>query len=842
MPFKCDEENPLAYTVLHIQELRSDTVFDPSWPWWRKERFSHYIDTVIENNNSITMKYLPGEGKMFQVSIIYDNTAPLNGELAFNNQTKLVAYPAHQTSNYDFWKDITSGELNFFKDDSLYYHIVYHRKMPEENNDRYRVYYRRSMFPYTGDIATKTIQWGPELLVSDTIVFTKANHIPSLDVDTLACKAGINISCRFPAIVVRYNEVAEKPYVYIVYSCDQPIVPDTSRIFMVECAFPQDTVFPNNRVPSLRPIMRGFVNNSHDSLQYVKFGGVSINASFSGNYYTWCDSINGIGVGWKAPNDRGYITNFKHIRHNLAAIGTQPALNTYSRFSIAEDNCALVFREQVGNDSQSKIIYTRLHNNPLGLIDNYLPPTFCEPLVPNHTKGEYSINGKTAIINNIHPMPFYYNASYPTIYRLASFTLRPGYEYLDSMHYVGACWDRVCWTGTLSPDETSLKSIYMKNIDIADNNDCWFLLPEIKFWSPMYNLDHPHLSSGAASYKKDGTFAEYGQSDSANIIHYIAYPILDDLSYNADIYHRKFHTWTNYLARWDSGNPEDGQINFIEYMQPIGKGIYPHTSHTPVFTDKKDWHINSRVFQTINEQITTSSKLFLKGTTNKMAIRPLLMVSDSNANALISEINFTDSNAPLKLHAFSNTEHGFTALDTIYSDWFKIGSVKELSFLSLIKDSTIFSFTLEGGNGEIALSSGQESQLNRRNLTFLNGQNELYRLKLVKKNNSQTWFEILLDSEEEIYNKSVVISDIYDLSNSQSELYIYPNPAGDYINILINNNGVILSRDVQILNILGLVVSKSVLTDSNNRIDISNLPRGTYFIRIGDKLDKFVKL
>ncbi len=71
---------------------------------------------------------------------------------------------------------------------------------------------------------------------------------------------------------------------------------------------------------------------------------------------------------------------------------------------------------------------------------------------------------------------------------------------------------------------------------------------------------------------------------------------------------------------------------------------------------------------------------------------------------------------------------------------------------------------------------------------------------------------------------------------------IYPNPAGDYINISIDNEAGLLTREIQILNLLGLVVTKSNLTDGNNRIDISDLPQGTYFIKLGDKVEKFLKM
>ena len=78
--------------------------------------------------------------------------------------------------------------------------------------------------------------------------------------------------------------------------------------------------------------------------------------------------------------------------------------------------------------------------------------------------------------------------------------------------------------------------------------------------------------------------------------------------------------------------------------------------------------------------------------------------------------------------------------------------------------------------------------------------------------------------------------------NYSGKFLISPNPTSDFINISTENNEGLPSREVQILNLLGLVVSKSELIDGNNRIDISDLPRGTYFIKVGDKVEKFVKM
>ncbi len=89
------------------------------------------------------------------------------------------------------------------------------------------------------------------------------------------------------------------------------------------------------------------------------------------------------------------------------------------------------------------------------------------------------------------------------------------------------------------------------------------------------------------------------------------------------------------------------------------------------------------------------------------------------------------------------------------------------------------------------------------------------------------------------------------------QLHISPNPASDYINITLPINmfsnpslkhGVgNVVENVQIFDMLGVEVIHPVSyaatpQDGNLRIDISHLPAGVYYVRIGDKVEKFVKM
>jgi hypothetical protein len=90
---------------------------------------------------------------------------------------------------------------------------------------------------------------------------------------------------------------------------------------------------------------------------------------------------------------------------------------------------------------------------------------------------------------------------------------------------------------------------------------------------------------------------------------------------------------------------------------------------------------------------------------------------------------------------------------------------------------------------------------------------------------------------------------------SNSGLMITPNPASDYIEISIPDNsnhtlkGMVVNEQekVQIFDILGIEMSSAgggvnAVDGGGYRIDISNLPAGVYFVRIGDKVEKFLKI
>ncbi len=89
---------------------------------------------------------------------------------------------------------------------------------------------------------------------------------------------------------------------------------------------------------------------------------------------------------------------------------------------------------------------------------------------------------------------------------------------------------------------------------------------------------------------------------------------------------------------------------------------------------------------------------------------------------------------------------------------------------------------------------------------------------------------------------------VNNLVNTSDNISISPNPATDYIEISLGANGPSpLQSDVRIYNIFGQIVSTPVCfadtpASGGQRIDVSGLAPGMYFVRIGDRVGKFVKL
>ncbi len=107
--------------------------------------------------------------------------------------------------------------------------------------------------------------------------------------------------------------------------------------------------------------------------------------------------------------------------------------------------------------------------------------------------------------------------------------------------------------------------------------------------------------------------------------------------------------------------------------------------------------------------------------------------------------------------------------------------------------------------------------------------------------------EIFLSTNYSIY-KTDLNTDVKETADNLPNLFllnVFPNPAKDFIDI--QTSKVLETSEVskvQIFDMLGIEMFSVVmgLDLSTQRINISHLPAGVYYIRIGDKVEKFVKM
>ncbi|MCX7737668.1 MAG: M1 family aminopeptidase [Candidatus Kapabacteria bacterium] len=92
------------------------------------------------------------------------------------------------------------------------------------------------------------------------------------------------------------------------------------------------------------------------------------------------------------------------------------------------------------------------------------------------------------------------------------------------------------------------------------------------------------------------------------------------------------------------------------------------------------------------------------------------------------------------------------------------------------------------------------------------------------------------------------ITDVAERKEEKNTIKIYPNPSSEYINISFPLSFLRMQEsDIRIFNVLGeCVLSTPALRatpqEGNFRIDISNLPSGIYYVRLGGRVGRFVKI
>ncbi|MBQ9311775.1 MAG: T9SS type A sorting domain-containing protein [Bacteroidales bacterium] len=107
--------------------------------------------------------------------------------------------------------------------------------------------------------------------------------------------------------------------------------------------------------------------------------------------------------------------------------------------------------------------------------------------------------------------------------------------------------------------------------------------------------------------------------------------------------------------------------------------------------------------------------------------------------------------------------------------------------------------------------------------------------KIIILDNEDNTTSFLISAIQKLYFQPTLSIDDFQLAET---LFIYPNPARDYIKVANNNN------EKQILTVYSLD-GRLLIQDkyaNDEKIDISLLEKGMYIVKIGSKILKFSKL
>ena len=106
-----------------------------------------------------------------------------------------------------------------------------------------------------------------------------------------------------------------------------------------------------------------------------------------------------------------------------------------------------------------------------------------------------------------------------------------------------------------------------------------------------------------------------------------------------------------------------------------------------------------------------------------------------------------------------------------------------------------------------------------------------------------------LATEIGLLTNKAILSSVEDMNpTTKSNLFISPNPSSDFLTIQFQTSEASKTSDVssvQIFDMLGIEIkdlTPALSKGEGVRIDVSKLPAGVYFIRLGDKVEKFVKM
>jgi hypothetical protein len=412
------------YAQLGAREITIPFHFRPTTDvaaWLRVREIGGTLDTVIGASEPLAVKYLPGEGKLFRVEVIYDN--PLIGELAHSNQRKLVGVPIR-----------ADGKL-------MVYHLVYHRRVldPTCGTERMKVFYRRSRPVWVPGGMISNIVWEPEVVLSDRFVVSPDSVQCSATDTSGFAQLSACMDCGYPSLVVRTQ--GDTPSVYVVFGCRKANLTNNSDVVMIaEAMFPAQGAIGS----PVAAVLDVFSVSPGSDSNLARWGTPTVNAAYHGNYYAWPNAeTQSLVVAFKRPGQRYLHICDYAVASNQGGQPFHPALNTYSRIAQREQDCALVW-EQGG-----QIYYTRLR------ADTATRSFAIGGLL-------YSLTAPLCLSRD-NSIPCSIENRFPIVYRGIE-----DHAITQRVELMRHAQDRIAWEGVHLGDTGLRRRVYYRKVDLED--------------------------------------------------------------------------------------------------------------------------------------------------------------------------------------------------------------------------------------------------------------------------------------------------------------------------------------------------------------------------------------
>ncbi len=862
LPFKVNGLSP--YASLQVTELGIDSVrANPAYFWWKGPKFNQLADTIIDASGTLVLKMQPGEAKILKINVIQPSTQ-FQGFLNHSNQRKLIAYPV-------------IGKA----DTVVKYYTVYNKPYDLSSSLRQMGVFFRSSEETGKSTPTEAIRWRPEeYLISAKIAGSKKAD------DTLR-----DFCCRYPSLAIRYDTLSNRNMAYVVYSAmneAETSYPDT--LYQSESVFNADTmniaeVDGYSRVNTAWIIHKGMCRlyRNNDTFWDTPWAGPAINVSSYGNFYAFADSCGGITAGFKRPHPIDTVFRIPKLSFsaftadNFTHNAFNPSLNTYSRFRLGENDCALVWCESntnINRGTNNGIYYTRLYLNAAGTaIEKQLPQTICSGWDPTFT---YSMIDPTIICINTNNtrVPISINNGVPMVYRGVE-------EY--SMPQPGVCCepqavhnDIVYWQGhdiILNRDVVFFN--YMPGFDRIENNrwvpDCFYPWGSYSFQSLNGGLYSPNAAQGyIMPWRRNDTTYHSINNDSNVVVNFMGAPSAT-ATYNTCVWqvNHGFNSITG-----ESGTLLNGFEKYKYSYEVLGEGSLPQLAAMPYVRSGDEYKFNRRIFnapyQGINPppSIISSRMGFYKRSGDyETGAHTFFGFRDSTGKSMMTCPHIYNDNGellPVRI-VDATPQNGYKELHT---DWMPLGDINRMNFLACGGGINTMKFYIERQSDGKLFKVNTDSILvplmKSYDVTILNGRNQMYRLYIKKADSASFSQDIILDVPTNFVTDTLTISgkksadmgvrarDVIDLgeasysdagmAGNNLNITVIPNPASSdmIMTVRLPESLMLANREIRQKGKITLrlysaigneVASFRVNPGEALNYNVEHLNSGTYFVR-----------